>query len=122
MVLTDYADHQKFMNGDQQLRAGGDLWMDGYSNNGSYKFDTVSNTFKQHLRRAGHDVLYGWLNTELTAKNYNPSQDKISVVVGEKGAPKTEWITGVIIADVVIGLGLAACVTLVILKKDKKVA
>ena len=122
MVLTDYADHQKFMNGDQQLRAGGDLWMDGYSNNGSYKFDTASNTFKQHLRRAGHDVLYGWLNTELTAKNYDPSQDKISVVVGEKGAPKTEWITGVIIADVVIGLGLAAWVTLVLLKKDKKAA
>ena len=122
MVLTDYADHQKFMNGDQQLRAGGDLWMDGYSNNGSYKFDTSSNTFKQHLRRAGHDVLFGWLNTELAAKNYDPSQDTISVVIGEKGAPKTGWVTGLIIGDVVAGLGLAAWVILITIKKPKVAA
>ena len=119
MVLTDYADHQKFMNGDQQLRAGGDLWMDGYSNNGSYKFDTSSNTFKQHLRRAGHDVLYAWLNTELTAKNYDPSKDRISVVIGEKAEPKTGWITGLIIADVAIVLGVAAWVVCVTLDRAK---
>ena len=121
MVLTDYADHQKFMNGDQQLRAGGDLWMDGYNNNGSYKFDTSSNTFKQHLRRAGHDVLFGWLNAELAAKNYDPSKDTISVVVGEKGAPKTGWITGLIIGDVVVALGIAAWVILIAIKKEKDV-
>ena len=119
MVLTDYADHQKFMNGDQQLRAGGDLWMDGYSNNGAYKFDTNSNTFKQHLRRAGHDVLYGWLNTELQARDYDPSTDKISVVVGEKGAPNTGWITGFIVGDVVIGIGLVAWVVLITIRKEK---
>ena len=26
-VLTDYADHHNFMNGDQMIRAGGDLWI-----------------------------------------------------------------------------------------------
>ena len=121
MVLTDYADHQKFMNGDQQLRAGGDLWMDGYNNNGSYRFDTSSNTFKQHLRRAGHDVLYGWLNAELAKKNYDPSKDSISVVVGEKGAAKTGWIVGLVIGDVVVGAGIIAWVVLIALKKEKPI-
>ena len=119
MVLTDYADHQKFMIGDQALRAGGDLWMDGWNNNGTYKFDTASNTFKQHLRRAGHDVLYAWLNTELTAKNYDPSKDNISVVIGEKGKAKTGWIGGVIGGSIGVGLLLVGWAVLVIIR-DKK--
>ena len=28
-VITDYSDHHVFMNGDQSLRAGGTIWMDG---------------------------------------------------------------------------------------------
>ena len=119
MVLTDYADHQKFMNGDQALRAGGDLWMDGYNNNGSYKFDTSSNTFKQHLRRAGHDVLYACLNAALAADEYDPSKDTISVVVGEKGKAKTGWIGGVIGGSAGLTILLAGWAVLVILA-DKR--
>ena len=124
MVLTDYADHQNFMNGDQALRAGGDLWMDGWNNNGTYKFDTSSNTFKQQLRRAGKDVLFSCANARATQKNYDPSQDNVNVVIGKKGAPKTWWITTLVIADAVVGVGLLTWAGLLIvpglLKKKKQ--
>ena len=120
VVLTDYADHQKFMNGDQSLRAGGDLWMDGFSNNGSFKFDTASNTFKQHLRRAGKDMIYVWLNTIYTNVNHDPSEDAISVVIGKKGKPKTWWIPTLIGVDVAVVAGLAVWSVLILLPKKKK--
>ena len=37
-VITDYADHQQYMNADQMLRAGGDLFMDGVFRNGQFKY------------------------------------------------------------------------------------
>ncbi len=120
MILTDYADHQKFMNGDQALRAGGDLWMDGYSNNGSYKFDTSSATFKQHLRRAGKDILFATLNAKYTADIYNPDDDDISVVIGKQGSPKTWWIGTIIAVDVVVVLGVAGWAVAALLSRKKK--
>ena len=119
MVLTDYADHQKYMNGDQQLRAGGDLWMDGYNNNGTYKFDTSSNTFRQHLRRAGHDVLYAWLNTEYVHSKYDPSKDSISVIAGKKGKANDWWIGTLYGVDAALAVVIAGWAVLIILR-DKK--
>jgi len=37
-IITDYCDHQKYMNADQALRAGGDLYMDGVFRNGSFSY------------------------------------------------------------------------------------
>ncbi|MCD8012309.1 MAG: hypothetical protein LUG99_03920 [Lachnospiraceae bacterium] len=39
-VITDYSDHHTYMNGDQAIHAGGDLWMDGYG--GSLSFARAS--------------------------------------------------------------------------------
>ncbi len=74
-ILTDYADNHVFMNGDQMLRAGGDLWMDGYLDNGSFKQETDSNAYKQALRRASKDVLYMYLNALDTQATYNEDID-----------------------------------------------
>ena len=69
-VITDYSDHQQYMNGDQALRAGGDLWMDGFLCNGTYNYSTDSDAFDQALRRAAKDVLYTYLNAEYEHAQY----------------------------------------------------
>lgn len=69
--LTDYSDHHIYMNMDQALRAGGDLWMDGWLNDGTFQYETESNSFKQALRRASKNVLYMWLNAAYENASYN---------------------------------------------------
>jgi len=68
-VLTDYSDHHSYMNADQMLRAGGDLWMDGFS--GDFQYETSSNTFRQALRRAVKNVLYMELSAHVTNREYS---------------------------------------------------
>ena len=87
-VITDYADHHAYMNADQMLRAGGDLFMDGVFRNGAFEFGytqselssavaaggeeaTDAMTFAANLRRATKDVLYTWLNARATNLTYN---------------------------------------------------
>ncbi|MCD7818278.1 MAG: glycoside hydrolase family 3 C-terminal domain-containing protein [Lachnospiraceae bacterium] len=69
-VITDYADHQTYMNADQMLRAGGDLWMDGWLGNGSFMYETSSNSYQQALRRAAKNVTYMYLEAADTARQY----------------------------------------------------
>ncbi len=61
-ILTDYSDHPAYMNADQALRAGGDLWMDGYLSNGTFLYAADAPAFRQALRRAAKDILYTDLN------------------------------------------------------------
>lgn len=80
-VITDYADHQQYMNADQMLRAGGDLFMDGVFRNGQFKYgfsaeelsaasgsanEARALSFYTNLRRATKDVLYVWLNARVS--------------------------------------------------------
>ncbi|MCD8398310.1 MAG: glycoside hydrolase family 3 C-terminal domain-containing protein [Lachnospiraceae bacterium] len=67
-VITDYSDHHTYMNGDQSLRAGGDLWMDGYG--GTFRYETGSNSFQQALRRAAKHILYMYLNARVVNRDY----------------------------------------------------
>lgn len=68
-VITDYADHHQYMNGDQMIRAGGDLWMDGYANNGAYDFQTSSAAMVSQLRKATKNILYMELNAQYRMAN-----------------------------------------------------
>ncbi len=61
-VITDFSDHHAYMNMDQAIRAGGNLWMDGTINVGHFQFDTDSHYFNQSLRQATKGTLYMWLN------------------------------------------------------------
>ena len=87
-VITDYADHHAYMNADQMLRAGGDLYMDGVFRNGSFEYGYSQNelssagvsggsdaaaaaSYVSNLRRATKDVLYTWLNARATNMAYN---------------------------------------------------
>ena len=67
-VITDYSDHHEYMNGDQMLRAGGDLWMDGFG--GSLTCETESNSYAHALRRASKNILYMYLNARVENRNY----------------------------------------------------
>ncbi len=120
-VLTDYADHHNFMNGDQMVRAGGDIWMDGASNNGSFNSSfgsTESNAaFVARLREGAHHVLYTICNAAYVNSNYNATAD--APIINEGGADFPLWtIIGVV--DGVVIAGCAVWVVLAILKKDKK--
>lgn len=73
-IITDYSDHQNFMIMDQALRAGGDLWMDGFVM-GDFTYETESNSFKQELRRACKNILYMWTNAGYENMEYNRLTD-----------------------------------------------
>lgn len=68
-VITDYADHHEFMNGDQMIRTGGDLWMDGMML-GTLKYETDSNSFWQAMRQASKNIIYMALNAHVENMNY----------------------------------------------------
>ena len=87
-VITDYCDHQKYMNADQQLRAGGSLYMDGIFRNGSFEYSFTKSELEKaiaaggeqrgaavsyltNLRRASKDVLYTWLHARASNIVYN---------------------------------------------------
>lgn len=119
-VLTDYADHHDYMNIDQALRAGGDLWMDGWNNNGSFAQETTSNRFKATLREACKHIIYTYCNAYYTHSIYDPKDDEVSITIGTRKPPKETWKTIVYIVDGVVVAGLVTWCVLVSLPKKKK--
>ncbi len=95
-IITDYADNHEFMFGHQMVRAGGDLWMDGATNNGSFGtsvtlknnngtlsgYDNSSATFRQALRRASKNIIFMWANAKATNEDYNEKVENGSISDG----------------------------------------
>ncbi|MGM9593007.1 MAG: glycoside hydrolase family 3 C-terminal domain-containing protein [Candidatus Onthomonas sp.] len=102
-VITDYADHHVFMNGDQSLRAGGDMWMDGWLSDGTLAQETESNRFQQALRRAAKDVAYMCLNAAYRNRQYAENGGDPTCVV-EPNQSINLWLTTLIAVDVVVVL------------------
>ncbi len=102
-VLTDYADHHIYMNADQMLRAGGDLWMDGWRSNGSFLYETSSSGYLKALRRAAKNVTYMMLNTASAARQY-AEENPDSVYVTEAQGGINIWRTALIIFDATVVL------------------
>ena len=117
-ILTDYADHHSFMNMDHALRAGGDLWMDGFSNNGQFRYETSSNTFWQNMRRAAKNILYTGVNAIYTAANPVGDNEE-SFIIGGRYVPNTSWMIAFYVLDPVIFIGLGVWGVFVFLSKDK---
>ena len=125
-VITDYSDHHQYMNADQMLRAGGDLFMDGVFRNGSFSYgytqseldaargtdeQAAAESFAYNLRRATKDVLYTWLNARATNLSYNED----AAMNGTEGIERPIKTTGVqylgialAAADLVVGVAVAA--------------
>ncbi len=121
-ILTDYSDHQNFMNGDQMVRAGGDIWMDGYTDNGSFGKNGVTDSnennaaFVAQLREGAHHILYNICNAAYVNSRYNLASDAPIVKTGGSDFPLWTYI-GII--DAVVIAGCAVWVFFAIRKKDK---
>lgn len=100
-VITDYSDHQKYMNGDQMLRAGGDLWMDGWLGDGTFSCETSSNSFQQAMRRASKNIIYMTLNAEAVHADYVENGGD-SMYITDVNESINIWLTALVAFDVVI--------------------
>ena len=69
-VITDYSDNHAYMNGDQMIRAGGDLWMDGFAGGSTLSYETESNSIHQALRRGSKNIIYMYLNARVSNEEY----------------------------------------------------
>jgi beta-glucosidase len=120
-VITDYADHQDFMNGDQMLRAGGDIWMDGYLSNGSYTKSTTSSAYNYQVRQAAKHVIYTWANAAYEHQKYVENGDDVITVERPTNTTFRWWwaVVGAVDAVCVIG---AAVLVVVAFKKPKQKA
>lgn len=124
--LTDYADHHDFMNGDQMVRAGGDVWMDWWtqaSGGGAWQFNTTSNAFNRSLRNATKNVIYTWLNSLATNADYNEKilsgEIKDTISIPKSPELKFRWyIPVLVVVDVLLAAGAGVLIFLGIKKKD----
>jgi len=105
-ILTDYADHHEFMSGDHMIRNGGDIWMDGYQNNGKFNYETSSPAFQTKLREATHHILYMVFNAEYEATQYDPAADGIPVTNSKAVFEWWNIVFGVAIGVFVVGAGV----------------
>ncbi len=119
-ILTDYSDHTAFMNGDQMIRAGGDLWMSGWQHNATYSASTDSAACRAQLREATHHILYTILNAQAVASAYVPENDQLQSGRTERAEFPLWTIIGVV--DAVVIAGCAVWVFFAIRKKDKAAA
>lgn len=107
-ILTDYSDHQQFMNGDQMLRAGGDLWILG-ATGGKLAFETQSNSYMQTLRSAAKNTTYMMLNAEVVRqKNIDNGGNPTYIV--EDHELMNIWLTALTRFDVVMAVLIIAAI------------
>ena len=113
-ILTDYADHREFMNADQMIRAGGDLWMDGYTATavsgyggpGSFRSDYNTNpvVFEYQLRQACKHIIYTWANSAYEAKTYvDNGGDKPVIEKASIDVFKWWWLVGAFVDAMCVG-------------------
>ncbi|MCH5351063.1 MAG: glycoside hydrolase family 3 C-terminal domain-containing protein [Clostridiales bacterium] len=126
-VLTDYSDHQEFMNADQMIRAGGDLWMDGYTATavsgyggpGSFKQNTSSPAFTYQLRQAAKHIIYTWANAAYEADAFvKNGGDKLVIEQASIDVFKWWWLA--VAGACVLFFGGAAVLLFMALRKEKK--
>ena len=125
--LTDYADYHDFMNGDQMIRAGGDIWMDGWNSNGSFSSKMPQNTngYDYAIRRATKNIVYMWLNALATNQDYNAKIESGEItddVVVHMTPPELNfrWYIPVIVAVDVLMLGGGATLMYFAFRKPKQ--
>ena len=99
-VITDYCDHHSYMNGDQALRAGGSLWMAGFTG-GEMAFETGSNSYLQTLRRATKEALYMYLHVRVTNRDYADSIGDTTAVRHAFTTSVFGWRHLVVLIDIV---------------------
>ena len=116
-VLSDYSDHHDFMNGDQMIRNGGDIWMDDWQNGGRFRYEATSAAMVSAMRTAVKHTIYTRTNAEYVASQYDPASDGITITKG--GADGSWWIWILVGVDAALVASIATMVAVACLKKDK---
>lgn len=108
-VITDYADHREYMNADQMLYAGGDLWMCNWNNDGNFLyFDKSYNenpAFVGALRTASKRVLYAGLNAAWQNAQYNAANEDEPII--KKNIRPIVWWIWLLVA--INGVAVCSC-------------
>ncbi len=118
-VITDYTDHKEYMNGDQMLRAGGDLWMDGDKADGTMLY-TDSLAYKAMLRNAAKHILYTWTNAAYMQQQYEQFGEKSVVEYIPTTTFAWWWLVSSVVSVALVG-GATALTVLTVKKKRKNV-
>ncbi len=110
-VITDYTDHKEYMNGDQMLRAGGDLWMDGDKADGTMLYKGTP-AYNSMLRTASKHILYTFANAAYAKKQYDEFGEKSVVEYIPTQTFAWWWVVSSVISVALIGGAVAMLVTL----------
>ncbi len=108
VVITDFSDHTQYMNGDQMLAAGGDIWMQVLS--GSLTSFEDSPSYVQALRTATKHSLYAYLNARATNEAYVESSGNTLAARPESSALSSPLMTLITVLDVLAVALLALAV------------
>ncbi len=117
VVVTDFSDHTAYMNGDQMLRHGGDLWMQ--MSGGSLASNPSSASYVSDLRRATKDFLYAYLDARVANESYVDATGDISAARPRSSAITTPGLTLLAVLRVVsvVLVGIATWRLVVGIKK-----
>lgn len=91
VVVTDFSDHTAYMNGDQMLRHGGDLWMQ--MSGGSLTSNPSSASYVSELRRATKDFLFTYLDARVANESYVDATGDVSAARPRSSAITTPGLT-----------------------------
>lgn len=120
-IITEYADHQIYMNADQMLYAGGDIWMCNWNNDGLFEYfdkDYDNNPeFIAALRTASKRIIYTGLNAAYTNSLYNATEGNDPIIKdGVKVFMWWSWLLAAI--NVVAAVSCGAWIYYAIKRKD----
>ncbi len=107
-IVTDYADHANYMNGDQSVRAGADLSMAAKFNYGTIGVSDVENNprLAHQLREIAHHVTYMYINAKYTNMQYNEEADVEQIVSTSSISSWVWWKPLLACLDVLFGAGM----------------
>lgn len=123
-TVTDYADGTSdgWMNYNQGLRAGQDLWLAGAYPGGIYmNISMSSNTDMYYVRQACKNILYTYANTYYVAVTTDVDSDRFGGTIGYKGQEENSYwaVTLILVAIDVVALGGIALWVLKLIKKGQ---
>lgn len=116
-IVTDWSSGGEFMDPDQGLRAGGDIWLNGAQTPISGFDDKTSAVAVTEMRRVAKDVLYTYTNTYYVATTEG---GELSFRDPKKVSANWVWILVAVDIVGVVGIAVGSFFTVKGVLKDKK--
>lgn len=116
-VVTDWSSGGDYMNVDQGLCAGNDLWLTGEQTRPSGHTDKTSAAAVSNMRTAAKNILYTYCNTYYVASN---AGNEVAVKEAKNVFPVWIWILVAIDVVFIAGLTVGAVFTVKSIKRAKE--